>query len=287
MSHTVHLRGVTKRYRSTVALDDVTLDVGPGVTGLLGPNGAGKTTLLRIVATALAPNAGQVETLGQRPDDAAGRLAIRRRLGYVPQDLGLYPSFTAYDFVDYVAILKEIEDPRVREDEVCRVLEAVGLGADMHRKTRTLSGGMRRRVGLAQALLGSPDLLVLDEPTVGLDPAQRLRFREVISQAGRDRVVLLSTHLTEDVSAMCGRVVVIDEGRVLFSGTPRELASLADGRVWLAAERDPGAELCWLTADGRYRHIGAPARGGQPVEPTLEDGYLTLVGDRAVEAVAL
>lgn len=281
----VQLVGVRKRFRSTRALDGVTLDIGPGVTGLLGPNGSGKTTMLRIIATALAPDDGIVRVLGEDPGRAAGQLAIRRRLGYLPQEPGFYSGFTAFDFVDYVAILKEMTQADGRREDVARVLHAVGLTDQMHQKIRTLSGGMRRRIGLAQALLGDPRLLVLDEPTVGLDPIQRLRFREIVSEIARTHTVLLSTHLTEDVSALCGRVAVIDHGKVCFTGDSSELAASAAGRVWQSERPDPGAQLSWLTGDGRYRHTGDPPPGADPVPATLEDGYLLLLGTSALPAV--
>jgi ABC-2 type transport system ATP-binding protein len=282
---TVQLVDVHKNFRSTRALDGVTVDISPGVTGLLGPNGSGKTTMLRLIATALAPSAGTVRVLGQDPGNAAGALAIRRRLGYLPQDPGFYGGFTAFDFVDYVAILKEMTDPERRREDVGRVLHAVGLADQMHQKIRSLSGGMRRRVGLAQALLGDPRLLVLDEPTVGLDPIQRLRFRETVSEVARHQTVLLSTHLTEDVAALCGRVVVLDEGRVRFTGDSAELAAMASGRVWQSESPDQAAQLSWLTGDGRYRHIGNRPPGADPVPPTLEDGYLLLLGTSALPAL--
>src|SRR6058998_1931978 len=236
---------VEKSFLRTRALAGVTFDAGAGITGLLGPNGAGKTTLLRMMATALAPDAGQLRMLGWDPGKADERLAIRRRLGYMPQEPGFHRNFTAFEFVDYVAILKEMVDRRARHDEVRRVLELVGLEGVSGRKIKALSCGMRRRVALAQALLGDPDLLVLDEPTAGLDPEQRLRFHEMVSERSIDRTVILSTHQTEDVAALCPRVVVMDEGRVLFDGTPKDLAGVARGRVWLAAERATDAHLSW------------------------------------------
>jgi ABC-2 type transport system ATP-binding protein len=283
---TVEVTGIEKSYLRTRALDGVTFSAGAGITGLLGPNGAGKTTLLRMMATVLAPDAGELRLLGWNPGKPYDRLAIRRRLGYMPQEPGFYRNFTAFEFVDYVAILKEMVDRRVRHDEVRRVLELVGLEGVMGRKIKALSGGMRRRVAIAQALLGDPDLLVLDEPTAGLDPEQRLRFREIVSERSQDRTVILSTHQTEDVAAMCPRVVVMDEGRVLFDGTPKELADVARGRVWLAPERAAGAHLSWRTGDGAHRNIGQAPSGADLVEPTVEDGYLLLVGHRAFEEEA-
>ena len=278
---TVTVTGLRKRFGSTRALDGIDATFGPGVNGLLGPNGAGKTTLLRILATVMAPDDGTADVLGADPTTGDGRLAVRRRLGYLPQEPGFHRHFSAFDFVDYVAILKEWADRKPRHDEVRRVLTLVGLEAVMHKRIRQLSGGMRRRVGIAQALLGRPDLLILDEPTAGLDPEQRLRFRELLGTEAAGATVLLSTHQTDDVAALCQRVVVLLDGQVRFAGTPGSLAGLASDRVWLAGERDPRAELAWVTGEGRIRHIGDPPAGAQLVDPTVEDGYLVLAGRKA------
>lgn len=278
----VTLTDVSVRYGRHTALRDVSLTLGRGVTGLLGPNGAGKTTLLRILATAGTPDAGTLAVLGLDPLTTAGRQALRRRLGYLPQNPGLPSHFTAFDFIDYVGILKEISDKGARRAEVRRVLEEVGLTADRSRRIRKLSGGMRQRVGLAAAIVGDPELLVLDEPTVGLDPEQRLRFRELIAGLGENRTVLLATHQTEDVAALCHKVVVLDHGTVKFQGPPRELALLAQGRVWSSGERSPGALAAWRTGVGTFHNIGTPPAGASMVEPTIEDGYLLLLdGDRS------
>jgi ABC-2 type transport system ATP-binding protein len=276
----LEIENLTRRYGRNLALDDVSLRLGRGITGLLGPNGAGKTTLLSILATVAAPDSGKLSVLGFDPADARQRVEIRRRLGYLPQDLGYHRHFTAAAFLDYVAILKELTDTRARHAEVARVLAAADLTAQAGKRIRTLSGGMRRRLGLAQALLGDPDLLVLDEPVSGLDPEQRLRFRELLSELPSNPVVLLATHQVEDVTAVCSAVVVLIGGRVRFTGTPAELAALASGRVWLAPDRDAGADLSWRAGDGRWRHIGAqpPPVGAEIVMPTAEDGYLVLSG---------
>ena len=276
---TVTAHDVRKSFDRTLALDGVNVTLDAGIVGLLGPNGAGKTTLLRILATVLPADEGNVRILGRSPGDADERLAIRRRLGYLPQDLGLYPRFTAFEFVDYVAILKELTDRKSRHDEVRRVLALVDLEEVAHKRIKGLSGGMRRRVGLAQALIGDPDLLVLDEPTTGLDPEQRLRFRELVSAIGEQRTVLLSTHLTEDVAALGGHVVVLHEGRTRFDGSPRDLAHLAQGHVWAAEARDPRARLAWRDGEGTFRHIGDPPPNAALVEPTMEDAYLLLAGE--------
>jgi ABC-2 type transport system ATP-binding protein len=283
----VEASGLTLRYGRTTALDGVSFALRDGVTGLLGPNGAGKTTLLRILATAVAADAGDLSILGQDPRTSAGRLAVRRRLGYLPQSPGFHPNFTAFEFVDYVAILKELVHGRTRHQEVRRVLDAVGLDGQRGVKIRALSGGMRQRVALAAALLGDPALVILDEPTVGLDPEQRLRFRELIAESGEGRTVLLSTHQTEDVMTVCQRVIVLDHGRARFEGAPVELAALAQGRVWTSAQRAPGALAAWRTGAGSYRNVGDPPAGAQLIEPTIEDGYLMLIDatEDATEAV--
>jgi ABC-2 type transport system ATP-binding protein len=274
----IEVAGIEKRFGRVHALDGVTIDAGPGITGLLGPNGAGKTTLLRIFATVLAPDAGAVRLLGRDPRHARDRIEIRRRLGYLPQEPGFYRSFTAFEFVDYVAILKELVERDARHDEVRRCLAAVGLAEVSHRKVKELSNGMRQRLALGQALLGDPDLLILDEPTAGLDPEQRLRFREIVSQLPHRPAVILSTHQTEDVTALCERVIVLGGGTVRFDGTPETLAQTAAGRVWIDSERDERAVLAWRTGDGRFRHIGDPPPGVAIVEPVIDDAYLLLVG---------
>ena len=282
MTSTCRIDNVTKTFGRTRALDGVTFGLAHGITGLLGPNGAGKTTLLTMLATIDTPDRGSLELLGLDPSKSAERTAIRRRLGYMPQEPGFHMRFTTFDFIDYVGILKEMTDRRARHEEVRRVIGEIGLDDKSDSKIKALSGGMRRRVALAQALLGDPELLVLDEPTAGLDPEQRLRFRDLLSRIGENRTVVLSTHQTEDVSALCSEVVVMHEGRVLMRGAPDDIAAAADGHVWLSDTRDAHAELAWRAAQGRYRNIGNAPSGAELIEPTIEDGYLTLIGDSAV-----
>ena len=273
----VRAEGLSRRYGATRALDGVDVALERGITGLLGPNGAGKTTLLSILATVDEPDAGQVSAFGLDPGHAAERVEIRRRLGYLPQELGYHRHFTVAAFLDYVAILKEITDRRRRAEEVARVLAAVGLEDRARSRIRALSGGMRQRLGIAQALLGQPGLLILDEPTAGLDPEQRLRFRELLSGLPGDPVTVLSTHQADDIAAICPHVVVLLKGQVHFAGTPAELAATAAGRVWAAGERDDRAHLSWRGGDNRWRHIGDhPPTGAELVSPTVEDGYLML-----------
>ncbi|MEZ5174591.1 MAG: ABC transporter ATP-binding protein [Acidimicrobiia bacterium] len=279
---TCQFTNLVKHFGSINALDGVDASVGNGITGLLGPNGAGKTTLLRIAATVLAPDAGTVTLLGSDPANPRQRVEIRRRLGYLPQEPGFHRNFTVFEFIDYVAILKELTDRRIRHDEVRRVIDIVELGSKAHKKIRTLSGGMRRRVALAQSLIGNPDLLILDEPTAGLDPEQRLRFRDMISRLAEDRTVVLSSHQTDDIAALCSIVLVMHRGRVLFRGTPHELTETAAGQVWISDQRDPTVSVAWRTGEGHYRHIGGTPTGATTIAPTIEDGYLLLVGDSGI-----
>jgi ABC-2 type transport system ATP-binding protein len=270
---------VGRKFGAAWALRDVSLDLAPGVTGLLGPNGAGKTTLLRLLATALPPSDGEIRVLGLDPAVPAERTEVRRRLGYLPQEVGFPRTFTAFAFVDYIAVLKEWTQPDRRHAEVRRVLELVGLGGQSAKRVRAMSGGQRRRVALAQALLGSPEVLVLDEPTTGVDPEQRAALRTVLAELARTSTVVLSTHQTEDVAALCDRVVVLDDGYVRYDGQVTELVDRAAGRVWLADAPDPAASVSWRTGTGRYRNVAEQARTGvEHVEPSLEDAYLLLRG---------
>lgn len=226
---TVQVTGLRVRLgrgqRARAAVDGLDLRASTGVLGLLGPNGAGKTTLVRTLATVLAPTEGQVHLLGLDVDQEKQRREVRRRLGYLPQDFGIYPRFTVREFVAYFAWLKEV--PAARTPAAVELaLERVGLSDRADARMRTLSGGMVRRAGLAQALVNEPELLLLDEPTAGLDPEQRVLFRRLIRELAVDTTVLLSTHLVEDVAGACDRVTVMESGRVALHATPAELASL-------------------------------------------------------------
>ena len=284
----IDLQGVTKSYGRTQALAGVDLGFDSGVTGLLGPNGAGKTTLLRIVATSIGADSGTVRLLGHDPHGSHGEVtAIRRELGYLPQELGYPSDMTAFGFVEYVAVLKEWNDRGRRTREVRRVLDLVGLSDLATRKVSKLSGGQKRRVGLAQSLLGDPRILVLDEPTTGLDPAQRADLRRTLSVAAGRSAVLLSTHQTEDVAALCERVVVLAEGRARFDGAVTDLVATAEGQVWLADDPGPDSVVSWRTGSGRHHVVGGtPPPGAVPTEPTLEDAYLLMLGDDARQARA-
>ena len=228
MGVNVQTHGLTQRFGRTEVLHGLDLEVGTGVFGLLGPNGAGKTTLLRTLATIIQPSGGTVRLLGYNPSDHGERRALRRKLGYLPQTLGYYPNFTVFEFVEYFALLKEMPSNRVRP-AVAVAIERVGLEDRARKKLKTLSGGMLRRVGIAQAIVNDPELLLLDEPTAGLDPEQRVGFRQLLREVGANGTVVVSTHLVEDVGAACSEVALMDGGRIAFRGTPQELTAMGEG----------------------------------------------------------
>lgn len=273
--------GIVARYGRTVALDGLDLYARGEVVALLGPNGAGKSTLLRCLATARLVDGGELTIDGRDPRTVRDREVIRSHLGYLPQRPAFAGAARVFDVVDYLAICKGHHDERRRHTEVRRVLDAVGMADAAGDRVRTLSGGRVQRVALAQALVGRPSLLVLDEPSTGLDPEQRLVLRSQLSAATEHATVVVSTHSTDDAAVSAQRVVVLDGGRILAAGTPAELAARARGRAWLSsAPPPPGTSVAWRTSDGRWRSLGAAPPGGVPAEPTLEDAYLLAVGAR-------
>jgi len=287
---------LTKTYgRKVHALRGVDLEIGTGMFGLVGPNGAGKTTLMRILAGLLRPTSGKVSVLGNDVTNRRGKLAVKSVLGYLPQELGLYPDLTALEFLEYVALLKGMTDKAEKEKQINETLELVGLTGDARRKMRTFSGGMKRRVGIAQALLGKPQLLIVDEPTSGLDPEERVRLRNLLAEMSARCTVILSTHIVEDVSQSCNDLAVINLGQVLFRGSPGDLIAQARGRVWnlVTTGERPGAALTVVSTvqiqDGvQYRVIGTPGEASKvvSVEPSLEDGYIWLMQQSRLEQVS-
>jgi ABC-2 type transport system ATP-binding protein len=278
------IRGLGKRYPGgTVGLSDFTLEAGEGVLGLLGPNGAGKTTLLSILATVTRPTSGAF--LWEGGDAVADPLPLRRVLGYLPQDFGVYGRLTAREFLRYLGRLKGLAGKEL-ESRVLEMLEVVNLHGAADRRLGAFSGGMRQRVGIAQALLGDPKLLVVDEPTVGLDPEERVRFRNLLAEIAHGRLVILSTHIVSDVEAVASRIVVMRSGRLVADASPEELLSRATGKVFSAVV--PSSELARAQsavhvsslvrrADGvhvRFVAETASLPGARPVEPSLEDAYL-------------
>lgn len=284
----IEIKGVAKTYpRGPRALKGIDLSIGKGMLGLLGPNGAGKTTLMRILATLLKPTSGTATVFGL--DVQRDRGQIRRILGYLPQEYNLYPNLTAYEFLDYMALLQGIKMACKRLIE--EMLERVGLIEVAHRKVGTFSGGMKQRLGIAQALLNDPALLIVDEPTAGLDPAERVRFRNFLAEISPEKVVILSTHIVADVATTCADMAVLNEGEILFRGSPNELIKRAEGCVWkavvplerfAAAKQDYRIVSTVHTAKGLELRVIAPQIEGlaaEPVSPTLEDAYLYLLGE--------
>jgi len=275
VSATVELAGIDVSLDGRSVLAGVDLVRTGGLTTVLGANGAGKTTLLRCMATLLRPSAGRVRVDGLDPDQEQERIEIRRRLGYLPQQVGTSPGATVFDSLDVLAVMKEYRDDRRRHRVVFDELDRVGLRDRATDCADALSGGMRRRLGLAAALLGSPTLLVLDEPTAGLDPDERLRLRDIVVDRKRTATVVMSTHQTDDAE-IADTVVVLADTRVAFVGSPAALTARAGGRVWLTDGPlpPPGVRASWRRADGRLRCLGTPPPDAELVSPTLEDGYL-------------
>ncbi|WP_432847901.1 ABC transporter ATP-binding protein [Amycolatopsis sp. CA-161197] len=277
------IEGLTKRYRrGEAALDGIDLRLGEGMTGLLGPNGAGKTTLMRVLTGILHPTAGRVRVGDHDLATSSGRTAVKRMLGYLPQELSLYPDLTAREFLDYVALLKGVDDKHLRHTQVDDLLGQVGLDEHRGRRISGFSGGMKRRLGIAQALLGDPRLVIVDEPTAGLDPQERMRFRALLAGLGGDRIMILSTHILDDVAQTCPEVCVLSQGRVLYHGTTAGLTGAAADRTFqLQSEKPPSGGTVVNAVSGPggtvYRLVGTPPPGAQLVAPTLEDGYVALL----------
>jgi ABC-type multidrug transport system ATPase subunit len=300
----VVVHNLSKVYRGGVqALNSVEMRIESGMFGLLGPNGAGKTTLMRILAGILHPTEGMVQIGEFNGNTERGRTAVKRVLGYLPQDLGMYPDLSAREFLDYVAILKGLDDRNARKRRVAEMLEIVALSDVANRKLKAFSGGMKRRVGIAQALLNDPKLLIVDEPTAGLDPEERIRFRNLLSDLGGNRTVLLSTHIVEDIAQTCHNLAVMKSGQVVFQGTTIDLIRETQGKVWIITTQGTKPQGAFTVVSTlnmgtsiQYRVIGDEeainkARNSRdtqitPTEPGLEDGYVWLMREkRASECV--
>ena len=290
------IRGVSKTYPNGVrALRDVTLDIPSGMYGLLGPNGAGKSTLMRTIATLQEPDTGSI-TLADpaRPGEAIDVIRekdrVRRTLGYLPQEFGVYPSISAERLLSHFAILEGFTDRGERQRVVERLLRQTNLWDVRRERLGGYSGGMRQRFGIAVALLGGPSLIIVDEPTAGLDPAERVRFLNLLSEIGEQAVVILSTHIVEDVSELCSRMAIIDRGEILLEGEPFDAIRALRGRVWtrlvakteLRALEQQHKVICTKLLGGRTLvHVYAESSPGpefEPVEPDLEDVYFSVMG---------
>lgn len=262
------------------ALQDISLDMkSPNMIGLLGPNGAGKSTLMKLLTASLLPTNGSIRIDGEPL--LKQEQSFKARLGCLPQSFGLYDDLSVKQFLDYMAALKGIRQSR---DAVQKVLEDTNLVEKRRSKIKSLSGGQRQRVGIAQALLGEPEFLIFDEPTVGLDPEERIKFRNLFSRIAQERLVLLSTHIIEDIQSVCNRLIVINHGKIMFTGTPEALTALARGHAGVFEERPDIPDSCRITSRVNTAE-GIVCRGvakelpafAHQVEPTLEDAYLYLV----------
>jgi ABC-type multidrug transport system ATPase subunit len=291
------LTGVTHVYANgTKALDDATLEIPKGMFGLLGPNGAGKSTLMRCIATLQTPSAGSIKFGGL--DVLAQPEELRATLGYLPQDFGVYPRVSAFDLLDHLAVLKGLGSKGARKETVETLLNQVNLWSVRHKAVAGFSGGMRQRFGIAQALIGSPQLIIVDEPTAGLDPEERNRFNNLLAEIGQSVVVILSTHIVDDVADLCSRMAIIDQGKIVLSGEPAELVRGLRGRVWRKALSKEGladAQARLNVISTRLRagqtvvHVvadAAPDAGFEPVEGGVEDLYFDTLaqGRRKVAA---
>ncbi len=282
----ISISQLSKRYPGgKLALKNIDLDIPRGLFGLLGPNGAGKTTLMRILVTLLKPSSGRVRV--NDLDIRKNRKEIRRQIGYLPQDFSVFAKLTVWEFMDYSACLNGILSKNQRRDRIDLLLETVGLFEARDRLTGKLSGGMKRRLGIAQTLIGDPPLLVVDEPTVGLDPEERIRFRNLLSDlSAQDRIILLSTHIVGDISSTCENIALMDLGRIIFHGPPADLVDSARGKVWTIstgyADLDEWKErfpvISTVPSEGGYelRIVAEDPDTPEavPAEPNLEDAYI-------------
>lgn len=283
------ISNLTKEFGACRVVDDVSYTLHSGVYGLLGVNGAGKTTLMRMLTTLIRPTSGEI-TWNQE-DIFALDGAYRRILGYLPQDFGYYPDFSVYDYLMYIATLKGIR-PAAAKQRVKELLKQVGLVKARHKKMKTLSGGMKRRVGIAQAMLNDPKILILDEPTAGLDPSERIRFRNLISELSQDRIVLLSTHIVSDIEYIADDILLMKDGRLAISGTAEELIGSMPETVWTCTVPKNRLDICLRAykvanvktvpggAELRIVAKGRPTEDSVPVEATLEDVFLCYFGER-------
>lgn len=281
---------VGKQYKGGVwGLNDFTLNLNPGVLGLLGPNGAGKSTLMRILATITRPTSGTVTWNGT--DIVASPNGLRTMLGYLPQDFGVYPNLNAVEFLDYLAAAKGL-DRTVARSRIEELLQLVNLAEVRKRPLGGYSGGMKQRIGIAQALLNDPKLLIVDEPTGGLDPEERVRFRNLLSELSGERIVILSTHIVSDVEAVATEIAIIGHGKLVMHATPERLLAAVEGKVWewiVPSDEMPALKQQFLVSgtlrrsDGvRVRAVAecSPASQAQTVQPTLEDAYLYCISGR-------
>ncbi len=287
------MTGLNKIYKGSVhALHELNLTLPTGMCGLLGPNGAGKTTLMRILAGILEPTSGVLRIGGYDATTHSGRQNIKRTLGYLPQDLGMYPDMSAYDFLDYIGILKGLHHTPTRRKRIEELLDMVALTQVADRKVGTFSGGMKRRVGIAQAIINDPKLLIVDEPTAGLDPEERIRFRNLLADLAGDRTILLSTHIIEDIAQTCQRIAVMRKGQIIFQGYLTDMIRATQGKAFLITSFGPKPQgdftivsTMHLERAIQYRVVGnlptIPGAQIEAVAPSLEDSYVWFMSQQS------
>jgi ABC-type multidrug transport system ATPase subunit len=288
----LQIENLSKLYKESAALDSIDISISNGIFGLLGPNGAGKTTLMRILATLLKPTGGDIWmnsiSLTKHPEK------VRHMIGFLPQNFHVYPQLTPMEVLDYVAVMKGIRSKSLRKKSIYDLLEKVNLQEKANEKVKTLSHGMKQRLGIAQAFIGNPSVVILDEPTVGLDPEERLRFRNLLSLEGKNKAIILSTHVVSDIESSCYEIAVLDRGRLVLDGTVEDLLEEADGKIWEMEMHKN--ELVHLKAEnfiysikqqhGSFIQVRIltdekPFSGALLTKPTLEEGYLSLLGDKS------
>ncbi|RXM73449.1 ABC transporter ATP-binding protein [Clostridium tetani] len=231
MQNFISIKNVNKTYNKKKVLNNINLEIGNGMFGLLGHNGAGKTTLMKIITTLITPDkGGKIEICGQ--DIKENKMNIRKIIGFLPQEFNIYPQMSAYEFLDYIALLNNIHNKNVRDELICNTLSKVNLLDHKNGEVGQFSGGMKRRLGIAQAIIKNPSILVVDEPTAGLDPEERIKFRTMLVELSEDRIVILSTHIVEDISASCEKLALLLSGELKFVGTPDEFIKNTEGYVW-------------------------------------------------------
>lgn len=280
--------GLNKTYKNgTKALDNVSLEFSNGMFGLLGPNGAGKSSLMKTIAGLQAPDTGSIVFNGV--DIIKDNLFIKRQLGFLPQDFGVYPKISAFDLLTHLAVLKGLTNAKERKEQVLTLLEKVNLYPVRKKEVHTFSGGMRQRFGIAQALLGNPQIVIVDEPTAGLDPEERNRFNSLLSEIGENIIVILSTHLVEDVKTLCTKMAVIDKGSVLAYGKPGDFINGLNGKLWqksIAKSEIPVYEERYRMVSTQFNmgklniHIQSnenPDNGFEAINPGLEDAYFSIL----------
>lgn len=289
----IKISNLTKKFGNKVAIDNIDLKIPMGMFGLLGRNGAGKTTLMRTIATLLIKTKGDITVCGIPVEN---RKEIRKIVGYLPQDFSMYPNMKVYEAMDYLGVLSQISK-KERKEIIPNLLDKVNLYDCRNYRVKALSGGMRRRLGIAQAIMHSPKVLIVDEPTAGLDPEERIRFRNLLSEIAKDKIVILSTHIVGDIEATCENIGILDKGKIIYKGTTEELAKLAENKVYSITlnhreldEFKDKYKIISMVSHGvdtnlRFLSDDKPSENAKSRRSTIEDGYMLMMGGRKNESI--